>query len=76
MSIKEDTTVIAGKKVSVIDVDSVTTIKHAKTGKVYATEEEATKDIQDPATDTKENDIQKDVAIKVNRIPDIFGGTS
>ena len=76
MSIKEDTTVIAGKKVSVIDVDSVTTIKHAKTGKVYATEEEATKDIQDPATDTTEEDIQKDVAIKVNKIPDIFGGTS
>ena len=76
MSIKEDTTVIAGKKVSVIDVDSVTTIKHAKTGKVYATEEEANKDIQDPATDTKEDDIQKDVAIKVNKIPDIFGGTS
>ena len=69
MSIKEDTTVIAGKKVSVIDVDSVTTIKHAKTGKVYATEEEANKDIQ-------EDDIQKDVAIKVNKIPDIFGGTS
>ena len=76
MSIKEDTTVIAGKKVSVIDVDSVTTIKHAKTGKVYATEEEATKDIQDPATDTTEEDIQKDVAIKVNKIQDIFGGTS
>ena len=76
MSIKEDTTVIAGKKVSVIDVDSVTTIKHAKTGKVYATEEEANQDVQDPATDTTEEDIQKDVAIKVNKMPDIFGGTS
>ena len=76
MSIKEDTTVIAGKKVSVIDVDSVTTIKHAKTGKVYASEDEAVKDVQDPATDTTEEDIQKDVAIKVNKIPDIFGGTS
>ena len=76
MGIKEDTIVVAGKKVSVIDVDSVTTIKHAKTGKVYATEEEVNKDIQDPATDTKEEDIQKDVAIKVNKMPDIFGGTS
>ena len=76
MSINEDTIVVAGKRITKIDVDTVTTIKHAKTGKVYASEEEATKDVQDPATDTKEEDIQKDVAIKVNKMPDIFGGTS
>ena len=76
MSIKEDTIVVAGKKIPKIDVEATTTIKHAKTGKVYASDEEATKDVQDPATDTTENDIQKDVAIKVNKMPDIFGGTS
>ena len=74
MSIKEDTIVVAGKTIP--KIEATTTIKHAKTGKVYASDEEATKDVQDPATDTTENDIQKDVAIKVNKMPDIFGGTS
>ena len=76
MGINKDTIVVAGTSVPKIDVETETTIKHAKTGKVYATEEEANQDVQDPATDTTEEDIQKDVAIKVNKIPDIFGGTS
>ena len=76
MGINEDTIVVAGTSVPKIDVETETTIKHAKTGKVYASEEEANQDVQDPATDTTEQDIQKDVAIKVNKMPDIFGGTS
>jgi|TARA_R110001606_G_scaffold350858_1_gene500980 hypothetical protein len=76
MGINEDTIVVAGKTITQVDVEATTTIKHAKTGKVYASEDEAVKDVQDPATDTTEKDIQKDVAIKVNKIPDIFGGTS
>ena len=76
MGINEDTIVFAGKTIPKIDVETQTTIKHAKTGKVYASEDEAVKDVQDPATDTTEEDIQKAVAIKVNKIPDIFGGTS
>jgi len=76
MGINEDTIVVAGTKVPKIDVETETTIKHAKTGKVYASEDEAVEDIQNPATDTTEEDIQKDVAIKVNKMPDIFGGTS
>ena len=76
MGINEDTIVVAGKTIPKIDVETQTTIKHAKTGKIYASEDEAVKDVQDPATDTTEEDIQKDVAIKVNKIPDIFGGTS
>jgi len=76
MGINEDTTVVAGKTIPKIAVETQTTIKHAKTGEVYASEEEAIKDVQNPATDTTEEDIQKDVAIKVNKIPDIFGGTN
>jgi len=76
MGINEDTIVVAGTKVPKIDVETETTIKHAKTGKVYASENEAVEDVQNPATDTTEEDIQKDVAIKVNKMPDIFGGTS
>ena len=77
MSIKEDTTVVAGKKIpNVIDVEADTTIKHAKTGKVYESEDEATSDVNDPATETTESDIKRDVAVSVNKLPNIFGGTN
>jgi len=76
MTIKDDITVTAGKTTSVLDVETQTTIKHATTGKVYADEKEAENDINDPETSTTKEDIKRDVAIKVNKLPDIFGGTS
>ena len=77
MSIKDNITVIAGKTtVPAQDVETNTTVKHANTGEVYANEEEARADINNPATDTTEQDIRRDVAISVNKLPDIFGGTS
>ena len=77
MAINEDTTVLAGKKTtSAPDVETTSTIKHAKTGKVYASESEAAADVINPATDTKQEDIKRDVAISVNKLPDILGGSS
>ena len=76
MAIKDDITVIAGSKIPVLDVETNTTIKHATTGKVYANEKEADDDVNNPETSTTKKDIVKDVAIKVNKLPDIFGGTS
>ena len=77
MAINEDTTVLAGKKTtSAPDVETKSTIKHATTGKVYANESEAEDDVINPATDTKQEDIKRDVAISVNKLPDIFGGSS
>ena len=76
MAIKDDITVIAGSKTPVLDVETNTTIKHAPTGKVYADEKEADDDVNNPETSTTKKDIVKDVAIKVNKLPDIFGGTS
>jgi len=76
MAIKDDITVTAGKTTSVLDVETQTTIKHATTGKVYADEKEAENDINDPETSTTKEDIKRDVAITVNKLPDIFGGTS
>ena len=58
------------------DVETNSTIKHATTGKVYASEEEAEADVNNPATSTTKEDIRKDVAISVNKLPDILGGTS
>ena len=77
MAINDDITVLAGKTtIPVPDVETTSTVKHAKTGKVYASEEEAEADVNDPATETKEEDIKRDVAISVNKLPDILGGTS
>ena len=77
MAIKDNITVMAGKRtIPAQDVETKSTVKHATTGEVYASEEEAKADIDNPATDTTEQDIRRDVAISVNKLPDIFGGTS
>ena len=77
MAINEDTTVLAGKKTTPApNVETTSTVKHASTGKVYANELEAEADINDPATSTTKEDIKRDVAISVNKLPDILGGTS
>ena len=77
MAINDNITVLAGKTtIPTPDVETKSTIKHAKTGKVYADELEAEADINDPATSTTKEDIKRDVAISVNKLPDILGGTS
>ena len=77
MAIKDNITVMAGKRtIQSQDVETNSTVKHATTGKVYASESEAEADINNPATDTTKNDIRRDVAINVNKLPNIFGGTS
>ena len=77
MAIKDNITVLAGKTtVLAPDVETTSTVKHATTGKVYADELEAEADINDPATSTTKEDIKRDVAISVNKLPDILGGSS
>ena len=77
MAINDNITVIAGKRTfPTPDVETASTVKHANTGEVYASEEEARADVDNPATDTTEQDIRRDVSISVNKLPDIFGGTS
>ena len=77
MTIKDDITVMAGKKTFPIpDVETKSTVKHANTGEVYDNEDAAKADINNPATDTTENDIRRDVSINVNKLPNILGGTS
>ena len=77
MAIKDDITVMAGKTTfPAPDVETKSTVKHATTGEVYASEEEAKTDINNPATDTTEQDIRRDVSISVNKLPNILGGTS
>ena len=77
MAINDNITVLAGKiTTSAPNVETTSTVKHATTGKVYASESEAEADVNNPATDTTKNDIRRDVAINVNKLPDILGGSS
>ena len=77
MSIKDDITVMAGKTtIPAQDVETKSIVKHATTGEVYASEDAAKADVDNPATDTTEQDIRRDVSINVNKLPDILGGTS
>ena len=77
MAINDNITVMAGKTTfPAQNVETTSTVKHATTGEVYASEEDAQTDINNPATNTTENDIRRDVAISVNKLPDILGGTS
>ena len=77
MAINDNITVMAGKTTpTAVDVETKSTIKHATTGKVYASEKEAAADVNDPATSTKKEDIKRDVSISVNKLPDILGGSS
>ena len=77
MAINDNITVMAGRTTpTAVDVETKSTIKHATTGKVYASESEAEADVINPATDTKQEDIKRDVAISVNKLPDILGGSS
>ena len=77
MAINDNITVLAGKTtIPTPDVETKSTIKHATTGEVYASEEDAQTDINNPATNTTEEDIRRDVSISVNKLPDILGGTS
>jgi hypothetical protein len=72
MSIKDETVLAGSKQAKVIPVETTTTVSNAQTGKEYADENEAKADVDNPATDTTENDIRRDVAITVNQL-DIFG---
>jgi len=60
---------IDGVEVTVYKPRVEVTVKHLKTGQEYGSDEEARQDIDDPNTDTKEEDISRSVHIKVQSIP-------
>ena len=75
MGIKKDETVLAGKGIEILPVETKITITNTQTGKEYANEKEALADVEDPATSTEEKHIKRDVAVMVNSL-DIFGDTT
>ena len=60
---------INGQRVPVITPKTEVTLTNTETGQEYGSDEEARQDIDDPNTDTKEEDISRSVHIKVQSIP-------
>jgi|TARA_B100000424_G_C22538700_1_gene307254 hypothetical protein len=64
---------IEGKQVPVYSAKVETTITNTKTGHEYSSHEEVEADIANPATETKEEDIRRDVHVIA---PNLFGGAA
>ena len=61
--------VIDGKKVKVYKPREEETIKHLKTGREYLSDAEAQEDVDSPVTDTTQDDISRNVHVKIQGLP-------
>ena len=62
-----------GKKIPVYSAKVETTVTNTKTGQEYNSHEECQADIDNPETDTKEEDIRRDVHVIA---PNLFSGAA
>lgn len=65
--------VIGGNKIPVYSAKVETTVTNTKTGHEYTSHEEVDADIADPATETTEADIRRDVHVIA---PNLFSGAA
>ena len=65
--------IIDGKEVPVYSAKVETTVTNIKTGQEYNSHEECQADIDNPETDTKEEDIRRDVNVIA---PNLFSGAA
>ena len=65
--------IIDGKKVPVYSAKVETTVTNTKTGQEYNSHEECQADIDNPETETKEEDIRRDVNVIA---PNLFSGAA
>ena len=54
------------------EIIKVTAATNLKTNKEYSSDKEAEDDVNDPNTDTKQEDISRSVNIKVAKMPDVI----
>ena len=65
-------TIVNGVAIEKIDIETEVTVKNLKTNKEYSSDKEAEDDVNDPSTDTKQEDISRSVNIKVAKMPDVI----
>ena len=61
--------IIDGNKIPVITPEVWATVTNTLTGKEYGSDAEAAADVENPATETKKEDIKRDVKIIVKNVP-------
>ena len=61
--------ILEGKKVKVYKPRVEVTIKHLKTGREYLSDKEAEDDVNSPVTDTTQDDISRNVHVKIQGLP-------
>ena len=64
---------VDGKKIPVYSAKVETTVTNTKTGHEYSSHEEVDADIANPATETTEDDIRRDVHVIA---PNLFSGAA
>ena len=60
---------IDGKTVKVYKPRVEVTIKHLKTGREYLSDAQAKEDVDSPVTDTTQDDISRNVHVKIQALP-------
>ena len=63
--------IVNGTVIKDIEIETEVTVKNLKTNVEYKSDKEAEDDVNNPSTDTKQEDISRSVNIKVAKLPDV-----
>lgn len=63
--------IVNGTVIKDVEIETEVTVKNIKTNVEYKSDKEAEDDVNDPNTDTKQEDISRSVNIKVAKLPDV-----
>ena len=63
--------IVNGTVIKDVEIETEVTVKNIKTNVEYKSDKEAEDDVNDPSTDTKQEDISRSVNIKVAKSPDV-----
>ena len=64
------------KTIEEIEVETEVTLINTKTNQEYNSDEEAQDDVDNPETETKQEDLSRSVKIRVAKMPDILSSSS
>tara|TARA_R100001460_G_scaffold19554_2_gene40681 strand:+ start:817 stop:1056 length:240 start_codon:yes stop_codon:yes gene_type:complete len=63
--------IVNGTVIKDVEIETEVTVKNLKTNVEYKSDKEAEDDVNNPGTDTKQEDISRSVNIKVAKLPDV-----
>jgi hypothetical protein len=64
--------IVNGTVIKDVEIETEVTVKNLKTNVEYKSDKEAEDDVNNPSTDTKQEDISRSVNIKVAKLPDVI----